>query len=90
MFGPDEDIPVHILKRTNVLHNLHFDLLTILEKETVRIRHPEWHGRNYTPHITIKASRPLPIGAIHVSRRLYLSEVLRNGERFIHGIAEFA
>ncbi|HET8581074.1 MAG TPA: hypothetical protein VFL98_01240 [Candidatus Paceibacterota bacterium] len=51
MFGPNGDVPVHVLSRNRELELLHTRLLISLAMYRVRFRDLAWLGAGYRPHV---------------------------------------
>lgn len=73
LFGPENDVPVHILERREHLTLLHTLVFTLLA--TVRSLPSElkWAGAGYSPHVTSTDQEFLP-GTEHHPRELVLIE----------------
>lgn len=55
-FGPDQDIPVYIIRPKNILAALHNALMDELEQRGIDTAPLKFTRKNYQPHITIKPS----------------------------------
>ena len=58
MFGPENDIPVIVLKPSRLLHSIHTALLNKLELRNVSIQPNRFIGDGYIPHIALKPYHP--------------------------------
>lgn len=58
MFGPENDIPVIVLKSSRLLHSMHMALLNKLELRSVSIQPNRFIGDGYIPHIALKPYHP--------------------------------
>jgi len=52
LFGPNNDVPVRVLRRIGRLAAIHSDILAIVARQAGEVRNPQWAGDNYHPHIT--------------------------------------
>lgn len=74
LFGPNNDVPVHTLRRNDVLLTLHTRLLMLL---TLAYSWPpalHWVGAGYRPHVSTVEGRSFPPGTKHIATRLALVE----------------
>ncbi|HUO50413.1 MAG TPA: hypothetical protein VMU25_02520 [Candidatus Paceibacterota bacterium] len=73
LFGPQSDVPVHVLKHNERLNVLHTKLLVFLAAHTSAPEAYPWIGAGYRPHVTTARSAFVP-GSRHVPESLVLIE----------------
>ncbi len=59
LYGPNKDIPVRLIRPKGILNAIHWALLGELESRSATLDDRRYIGRNYSPHITIKAGQPV-------------------------------
>jgi 2'-5' RNA ligase len=74
LFGPDRDIPVHVIRPAKSPHDLHMRLLEALSKLPIDHTSP-YVGADFHPHVTTqKREGTFPIGSKYVATNAYLIE----------------
>ena len=75
MYGPNFDIPVHLIKKTTTLDSLHKQLVSALEPCNPTHTIP-YIGDGYGPHVTDTDKQALTPGESHTITNIYLLEAL--------------
>lgn len=79
-FGPNREVPCHVLARNEDLNLLHTELFMRLSKAQCSFLAPlAWLGAGYRPHVSDAEGRSFPIGSRHRATSMALVE--RNAER---------
>lgn len=93
LYGPNNDVPVRLLRGFGKLARLHADVVELVARYGGEMRNPEWAGERYSPHVTHVGERTLqpdeivPIRALELikrhdgerSKRVEVILPLRNG-----------
>jgi hypothetical protein len=78
LFGPENDVPVHVLERNERLNLLHTELLLFLASIKSAPEQRKWVGAGYRPHVT-STDKAFAPGQKYVSKHLVLVE--RGGDK---------
>lgn len=65
LFGPNDDVPVSVLSRSNDLNLLHISLLNGLAEKHAKFKEFRWVGAGYRAHVADAAERSLEVGSTH-------------------------
>lgn len=88
LFGPNNDVPVHVLQRNERLNLLHTEILLFLALIKSVPEERRWVGAGYRPHVTNtdKAFEPgqkyVPKHLVLVERSEDKNKIVRGGYRF--------
>lgn len=74
LFGPNNDIPVHVLERTEELLGLHEKVLAYLRAHESLPYEEGYVGDGYRPHVTSTQYRHFPPGTTYPAQHLILIE----------------
>lgn len=85
LFGPNNDIPVHVLADNDQLRMLHTSVFTFLKQMNSLPEELQWVGDKYRPHVTDTRFRHFPPGTRHRPRSLALIERGEAREKFVTG-----
>ncbi len=77
-FGSDNDVPVHVLKRTDELHILHNRIFESLAWLDALPRESRWTGAGWRPHVTDTDTKFL-VGRSHTPYEIVLVERIEDG-----------
>lgn len=69
LFGPNEDIPVHVLENNETLNMVHTRVLLLLGSMDSFPKDLRWVGAGYRPHVT-STHREFRPGSVHAARAL--------------------
>lgn len=90
LFGPNKDIPVHVLKKKLPLHALHEALLALLEEMNSLPNDHKWVGPGYRPHVTDTSRNYFPPGSRLGSRNhMFLCLIQRREDGSKETVAVF-
>lgn len=84
LFGPKNDVPVHVLWRNERLLLLHTELLISLAHADSLPEERRWVGAGYRPHVAT-VDRPFSPGQRHSPSELVL---IRRGEDMVKEVSE--
>lgn len=62
-YGPQKDIPVTTLELTSELKNFHNSLVGFLKRQGAVLRHAEFNGDNFSPHVSIYGTKRIAAGS---------------------------
>lgn len=79
LFGPNDDVPVHILQENAVLHTIHNDFLRFLRGSHCTLPRNDWIGAHYRPHVTLVPGKKFAIGSFFRATQLAL--IRRSGNK---------
>lgn len=80
LFGPDKNIPVHILEKNRELEDLHMNIFNALNDLLVTFTHPAYVGPEYKPHISDSEGAYFFTGSEMLAERIYLVEAITNNK----------
>lgn len=80
LFGPDTNVPVHVLEKNKPLLLLHTEILSLLKEADSLPSEIELVGTGWRPHVTSTDKEFLP-GTRYVPDKLMLIERNQRGER---------
>ncbi len=72
LFGPENDVPVHVLVRDSVLDLLHTRLLCSIVEKGGAVKNLKWTGAGFRPHVSTVNGRTFGPGAQHRAQSLVL------------------
>jgi len=72
LFGPNYDVPVHVLKPDANLQKLHLELFEMLNALGVRHSEPRYAGPRYRMHVSTHGDRSFSPGKSTVVQEIYL------------------
>lgn len=82
LFGPNNDVSVHVLERTDALHILHNRVFSVLAKLDALPQELRWIGAGWNPHVT-DCDRVFSPGERHTPNELILVERIDGGDKTI-------
>lgn len=90
LFGPNADVPVHILRRNSQLNDLHTKLLIYLAERRSVPTNTSWIGAGYRAHVADVYGRLFTPGRTRIAREIVIVErkvdkVMRVVESFPFG-----
>ena len=77
-FGANLDVPVRIVEDNEILNVLHMRMLSTLRDVGVQVKHPEWSGIGYRPHVRTIGDNLFPRGTTYFAKTM---TVVSRGER---------
>jgi hypothetical protein len=83
LFGPEKNIPVHVLAENRALRRMHDLFLAFLTGEGCAPTDSLAIGKNYRPHVTDSHGQSFPPGAKHHARCVVLLEKKADGNRVV-------
>ena len=92
LFGPTNDVPVHVLERRHELTLLHTQLFMYLVRSAsaAEFLNLNWVGAGYNPHVTIIDGKGLPLGSSYYARNMALIERRSDGSRIVRSAYPFS
>jgi len=66
LYGPNSDIPVHVLEYNPTLHHAHQHLLEYLRHQECELPREDWIGECYSPHVTSSNGKVFATGTRHI------------------------
>lgn len=84
LFGPNDDVPVHVLERNDALFALHARIFRILEPCATHTER-RWIGANWRPHVAT-TTHEFPPGTEYTPRYLMAAERTEDGLKKIVGL----
>lgn len=87
-FGPNEDVPVHVLEHNDKLNLLHTQLLVRLAHNHAIFAEPRWIGAGYRPHVT-KTTKALSSGDFYRATEIVIVRKNETGIKEIVGARSF-
>lgn len=88
LFGPNNDVPVHTLKRTEslvVLHNRVFSILSVIKALPQELK---WIGAGWNPHVT-DGDEVFSPGRLYVPSEIALVDRINGGDKTIRRVWTF-
>jgi 2'-5' RNA ligase len=76
LFGPNNDVPVHLLAKSESFTLLHMNLIGVLIVLDVQFTASQYVGSKYRPHVTIIGEHSFPVGSRKKAERIFLAESL--------------
>ncbi len=89
-FGPNVDVPVHMLEKNNELNLIHTELLVLLAHAGCRLTEFRWIGAGYRPHVSNTKSSIFKPGTRHIAHYLTLIERNHAHEKLVVGVEMFS
>jgi 2'-5' RNA ligase len=74
-FGPNREVPVHVITQSQPLMTLHQDLLSLINLLQLPLRSPQYTGEHFTPHVTQHEDRHARIGDTITVSDFYLVQL---------------
>lgn len=78
LFGPNNDTPVHTVKRVQQLVRIHNELK---DRYGAHVFDTHWTGKGYRPHVTTIDDRAFLPGTTHMADTIYAVRIVRYSER---------
>lgn len=74
LFGPNHDVPVHLIEPSKILHELHLRVLSTLSGVEIVHTEPSYTAAGFHPHVTTQSEGDFPTSSKHVSRHASIIE----------------
>lgn len=87
-FGPDKNVPVHVLRQDERLSLLHTEILVFLAERNSLPKELRWVGAGYQPHVTPTGGWSM-FGTHHISKHLVLIERGEDANHVVRSSHEF-
>ncbi len=81
-FGPQKQVQVTLLERTDNLVQLHNDVVNILKKGGLRLNDPQYAGDGFLPHATVQKHAKLNIGDKVIFNALSIVDMYPSGNPY--------
>jgi 2'-5' RNA ligase len=85
-FGKDKNIQVTLLEKNTAITELHFALVTFLEKGNVQFNTPEFVRDGFKPHVTMQKDNHLNKGDKVVINALTIIDMFPNDDPYLRKI----
>lgn len=79
-FGPNQDVRVTLLERTDDLAKLHGDVYALLERGGLRMNNPDFGRKGFRPHATVQKHAALKPGDTVVFDALTIIDMFPGGD----------
>lgn len=79
-FGPNQDIRVTLVEKTEELAKLHGDVCALLERGGLRLNDPQFAREGFRPHATVQEHAALQSGETVVFDALTIIDMFPNGD----------
>lgn len=87
-FGPDRDIRVTLLDRTESLAKLHGDVYALLERGGLKVNNPQFALEGFRPHATVQEHATLKTGDTVVFDALTIIDMFPSGDPYTRKVLQ--